>query len=188
MKLIYTTLIGLLLLGCAPITVGDYVTYTSDKYLFMQDNFINQRMDCLELGKMKKSDLNVKYCVGRNYAAHIVQGFIFEHDYTRLEDRFIGAKLTFKAKNTFVTSCSSETIAGASSGKEYINCMVPEKHFNIYAFIVRSKKDVNGQLRARVGNTQIYNGAIDERGKTLLKEFYKNARHQNKDKWKEGSL
>jgi len=188
MKLIYTILIGLLFFGCVSVKPGDYVTYTSDEYLFMQDSFINQSMDCLELGDMKDGKLKVKYCVGRNYASKIVQGFIFENNYTNPKERLIGANITFKAKRNYVIPCSSETIDETSSGKEYINCMVPDRKFNMYAFIMSSNKDIYGELHAKVGDTHIYNGVIGKEGKELLREFYKNARHQDKEKWKKGSL
>lgn len=180
--------IGLFFVGCSPVSKGDYVIYTSDEYLFIQDGFINQSMECLELGKLKAGDLNLKYCVGQNYASSLVQGFIFEHAYTRVEERFIGAKLSFQAKDLIQIPCSSEVIEHENSGIEYVNCMIPQRSFDIYKFIVSSNKDVHGQFRAPVGNMKVYQGVIDENGKKLLIKFYEDLRKKNSVKWKKANL
>jgi len=188
MKLLLTVLISLFFLGCSPLKKGDYVTFTSDKYLFMQDSFINQSMDCLELGTMKKSNLGVKFCVGYNYASSPVQGFIFEHKFASLEERYLGSTLTFKTKNLFTMSCSAETVDESSSGTEYINCMVPKRQFDIYSFIVNSPNNIHGVFRSTLGSKKVYNGVIGEEGKQGLIEFYKNLRKKDTSKWKTSTL
>jgi len=181
-------LLSVFFIGCAPIKKGDYVTYTSDEYLFMQDSFINQKMDCLELGKMKQGALKLKYCVGYNYASALVQGFIFEHNYKSFQNRFIGSTLTFKTKEHFTMNCLSETINDAPSGKEYINCMIPQREFPLYSFIQSSKEDINGEFRASVGDKKVFNGVIDAKGKALLKNFYKELKDKKSTQWKKRSL
>ena len=188
MKLLFTALISLLFLGCTPLQKGDYVTYTSDKYLFMQDSFVNQSMDCLELGKMKNSGLGAKFCVGYNYASNPVQGFIFEHEYANLKQRYLGSTLTFKTKNLYTIACSTETVDGSTEGKEYINCMIPQRQFDIYRFIVNSRNDVYGVFRSTLGSKKVHNGVIGEEGKAGLIKFYKNMLKKDKSKWKERSL
>jgi len=188
MKLFLSVCVGILLLGCSPVSKGDYVVYSSDKYLFMQDGFVNKKMQCLELGKLKEGDLNLKYCIGKNYASSLVQGFIFEHSYSSVEERFIGANLTFKAKELFKIGCSSEIIEDETSGIEYINCMIPQKHFDIYNFIVHSKHDVHGQFKGSIGNHKVYQGVIDKKGKQLLIKFYKDLRKKDGINWKKANL
>ncbi len=188
MKYIYMFLMSVFFIGCSPIQKGDYITYTSDDYIFMQDSFINQKMDCLELGKMKEGGLDVKYCVGYNYASALVQGFIFEHNYNKPEERFIGATLSFKTKETFVMQCLSQTVNDAPSGKEYINCMIPQRDFPLYAFIQSSKENINGEFRAPVGDRKVFKGVIGKEGKILLKNFYKELENKKSNKWKNRSL
>ena len=188
MKLFLSVCISLFFFGCAPISKGDYVIYSSDEYLFMQDGFLDKNIKCLELGKLKDGDLNLKYCVGQNYASSLVQGFIFEHDYRNVEERFIGAKLSFEAKHLIRIPCSSEVIEHETSGKEYVNCMVPQRSFDIYNFIVNSRKEVHGEFKAPVGNMKVYRGVIDEKGKKLLIQFYEDMSKQNKVTWKKANL
>jgi hypothetical protein len=188
MKYIYMIVISMFLLGCAGVKKGDYVTYTSNDYLFIHDGFINRSIDCLELGKMKQGGLELKYCVGRNYASALVQGFIFEHSYKSFEERFVGSTLSFKAKHPFTIQCSSETVDDAPSGKEYINCMIPQRNFDLYLFIEGSKEDIDGQFRAAVGDKEVFHGVIDSRGKALLKTFYKELRSKNEKNWKSREL
>ena len=188
MKVLIVLIISLLFWGCAPVSKGDYVTYTSSDYLFVQDGFINQSMDCLELGKMKAGNMDVKYCVGENYGSHLVQGFIFEHKYDTPEERFIGARLSFKTKDIYTIGCNAETIADEVSGVEYINCMIPQRSFDVYRFIMSSENDVQGQFSAVVGSKKIYNGVIGEEGKALLEKFYKDLSNKSRSKWKARSL
>ena len=188
MKLIFTLLISMLFMGCAPLQKGDFVTYTSDKYLFVHDTFINESIDCLELGEMKQGGLEVKYCVGYNYASQPVQGFMFEHKFSSIEERYIGSTLSFQTKNTYTIPCSSETIDNSPSGIEYINCMIPQKQFDVYGFIVSSHNDVHGVFRSNLGNRPVYKGVIEEKGKKLLIDFYKNIQAKDPSKWKSRSL
>ena len=188
MKVFIGLIAGLLFLGCAPVSKGDYVTYTSSDYLFMQDNFINQSMECLELGEMKAGGMNVKYCVGENYGSKLVQGFVFEHKYANVQERFIGALLSFKTKDTYTIQCNAETIDGETSGTEYINCMIPQASFDVYSFIMNSPNEIHGQFSAVVGSRKVYNGVIAEEGKQLLKKFYKDLANKSKNNWKERSL
>ncbi len=189
MKSIYIGIVCLVLMGCSPLVhKGDYVTYTSGDYVFIKNSFIDQSIDCIELGKMKQGGMAAKYCVGVNYASQLVQGFIFEHHYDNVNERFIGATLSFKTKNTFTIQCSSETIDGESSGREYINCMVPRTSFDLYAFIVNSNRDVHGRFKAAVGDIRVYNDAIDAQGKALLHQFYKERVENNKKEWKKRTL
>lgn len=172
MKIIIIFVVAISFLGCSAVKVGDYVKYTSNDYIFIKNNFIEQSIDCLELGEMKDEGMEVKYCVGKNYGSHLVQGFIFEHKYTNFEERFIGARLSFKTKDIYTIQCNAETIADKKSGTEYINCMIPQRSFDIYRFIMNSKNDVDGKFSALVGNKKVYNGVIAKEGKALLKKFY----------------
>jgi len=178
----------MLLLGCAPLSKGDYVKYTSDEYLFVQDNFIDKSLSCLELGEMKQGGMKVKYCLGKNYASDLVQGFILEHRYSNAQERFIGASLSFRTKNIYDIPCASETIEGTNSGVEYINCMLPQKTFDIYAFIMGSGYTVHGRFSAAVGNHTVYEGVINEDGKKLLEKFYKDIQKNDQIKWKKKRL
>lgn len=188
MKLVFIGIIALIFTGCMAVKKGDYVTYTSDEYLFIHDGFYNQSIDCLELGEIKQGGLNSKYCLGTNYGSGLVQGFIFEHKYTRPEERLIGAKLSFKAKQTYIISCTSETVDDADSGTEYINCMIPQRNFDIYAFIMSSRKEVHGKFHAAVGDRKVYEGLIEKEGKKLLRQFYKDVQKKENSKWKSGNL
>jgi len=188
MKYILAILISLFFVGCMSVKQGDFVTYTSDDYLFMKDSFIDQKMDCLELGEMKQGGLNVKYCVGFNYASNFVQGFIFEHDYNSPQERFIGSTLSFKAKQRVTLSCLSETVDDAPSGKEYINCMVAQRDFDLYVFIESSPEDISGEFKASVGDTEVYNGVIDAKGKAMLRSFYEELKTKKSSKWIKRSL
>jgi len=188
MKYILAIFISLLFVACAGVKQGDYVTYTSEDYLFMQDAFINQQMDCIELGEMKQGGLDVKYCVGYNYASALVQGFIFKHNYQHYTERFIGSTLSFQSKKHFTMSCLSETIDDADSGKEYINCMIPQRDFDLYVFIQSSPEDINGQFKAAVGAREVFNGVIDAKGKMMLKNFYKELKTKKSSKWIKRSL
>ncbi|HIC43479.1 MAG TPA: hypothetical protein EYO73_04045 [Sulfurimonas sp.] len=188
MKLFISLFLGFLFLGCAPLKKGDYVTFTSDKYLFMQDSFIDKKMDCLILGKLGERDLDVKYCVGFNYASQAVQGFVFRHEYETYEKRYLGSTLSFKTKSLYTIACKTETIDESASGVEYINCMVPHKRFDIYSFIVNSKNNIHGVFRSTLGSKKEYKGVIRQDGKKALVDFYKNLRNKNSEKWKKGSL
>jgi len=188
MKYILAISMSLLFIGCASVKQGDFVTYTSDDYLFMKDSFINQQMDCVELGEMKQGGLSVKYCVGFNYASNLVQGFIFEHEYKTPQERFIGSTLSFETKNRITLRCLSETVDGATSGKEYINCMVPQRDFDLYVFIQSSPEDINGQFRAAVGDRKVFSGVINAEGKSLLTSFYSELGTKKSSKWKNRSL
>jgi len=188
MKIVYIFLIGLVFVGCANLKTGDYVTYKSNDYLFVNDTFLSQSLDCLELGEIKQGGLDVKYCVGLNYASAVEQGFIFEHKYANFDERFVGSTLSFKTEDTFTIQCSSETIDEATSGTEYINCMVPKRYFDLYAFIIGSQDDINGQFKAAVGEKKVYDGAITSEGKKLLKSFYKALQTRDDSLWKKRSL
>jgi len=188
MKYILAISMSLLFIGCASVKQGDFVTYTSEDYLFMKDSFINQQMDCVELGEMKQGGLNAKYCVGFNYASALVQGFVFEHSYSTYKERFIGSTLSFKTKERFTMNCLSETVDGATSGKEYINCMIPQRDFDLYVFIQSSPEDINGQFRAAVGDRKVFTGVIGAEGKALLKSFYSELGTKKSSKWKNRSL
>lgn len=189
MKYIYGFLLSVVFIGCGGVNKGDYVTYTSNDYLFVNDSFINQQMECVELGEMKQGGLDVKYCIGYNYASALVQGFVFEHSYKGYKERFIGSTLSFKTKSKFTVQCLSETIDDATSGKEYINCMIPQREFDLYYFIKNSKEDIHGQFRAPVGDREVFNGVIDAKGKAHLMEFYKELQAKKKSKkWIKRSL
>ena len=187
-RFLIMVLISLIGLGCSPVSKGDYVTYTSNDYIFLHNGFINQSIDCIELGKMKEGDLLVKYCVGKNYASRLVQGFVFEHEYKNNNERFIGASLQFKAKNVIRFDCSSETIEGAESGKEYINCMIPTAGFDLYSFIINSHEDIQGVLYGTMDGQNTFRGAISTEGKELLQEFYQERAKSGKKEWKQRSL
>jgi len=187
-KVLLAVFISFMFYGCAGVQKGDYVKYTSDDYLFVDDGFLDQSLNCLELGEMKQGGLHLKYCIGRNYASDLVQGFIFKHTYANERERFIGGRLTFKRKKTYSFDCASETIEGETSGTEYINCMIPRRNFDVYAFIMSSNKDVHGHFRALIGNHQAYDGVIGEEGKKLLRQFYKESENIDSSIWKERSL
>lgn len=179
----------LFLLGCAPLQKGDYVTYTSSDYIFIENSFIDKSIDCIYLGEMKQGDLNVMYCSGVNYASSPVEGFMFEHHYNDYTERFFGSTLSFKAKKMITFNCNSETIDdSAISGREYINCMVPKVVFDHHYFIMKSSEDVHGIFRARVGNQKVYHGVIDAKGKALLDQFHKDIKENTKKKWKKREL
>ena len=183
----FMMLIGLMTVGCS-VKSGDYVTYESDDYVFMENSFINKQMDCVELGELKQGGIFAKYCVGENYASQLVQGFVFEHQFNGLNRRFIGANLVFEAKKAISIPCSSETIDGQDSGKEYITCMLPRTTFDIFAFIQRAPEEIQGTFKAAVGDNRVYEGVIDQQGKALLKKFYKDRAKQDRSAWKQRSL
>ena len=189
MKFIIIGVIALIFFGCSPmVQKGDYVTYTSDKFIFINNSFIDKKIDCIELGELKEGGLEVKYCVGVNYASQLVQGFIFEHEYEDISQRLIGATLSFQAKEIVTIACNSETVDGASSGKEYVNCTIPQKIFDLHAFIINSDKEVQGVFKATVGDGKVYNGIIDQDGKALLHKFYKDRFTNSKKEWKSKRL
>ncbi len=189
MRWFVVILVSLLVLGCAPIQKGDYVTYTSRDYIFIENNFIDKSIDCIYLGRMKQGDLNVLYCSGVNYASAIVEGFIFEHEYSSYDERFFGSTLYFKANKSITFKCNSETVDdSAKSGREYINCMVPKTAFDLHYFITNSPEDILGVFRAPVGNHKVYQGVIDAKGKALLDHFHKDIRENTKTKWKKKNL
>ena len=188
MRFVYMIFFAVLILGCAPLKKGDYVTYVSNEYLFLNDNFINRSIDCLELGEIRGGGLDVKYCVGENYGGGIVQGFMFENKYSNANERFIGSKISFKSNQVFNIQCNSETKEDSESGIEYINCMIPKRSFDIFAFIMGSNKDVHGKFSAAVGSTKVYDGVINEDGKKLLLQFYKDGAKKDKKEWKKRSL
>lgn len=188
MKLFYMVVLSLLVGGCAAIKKGDYVTYTSNEYVFVENNFIDKSIDCVELGEMNQGGLKVRYCVGENYASALVQGFIFEHDYSSFDERFIGSTLTFKAKGVITFQCSSETKDDAPSGKEYINCMIPKSSFDLHAFIVNSESDFLGQFKAALGEQKVYYVELDSKSKSLLKKFFKEREENRREAWKKRNL
>lgn len=187
MRLFYVLLAGFLIGGCASVQKGDYVTYVSDEYIFLENNFINKSIDCVELGELERG-MTLKFCVGENYASVPVQGFIFEHDYSGFDERLIGPSLSFKAKSLISVQCSSETRHEAPSGKEYVNCMVAQNSFDMYAFIVNAAGDVPGQLKAALGEQKIYSLVIDEKRRSLLREFYKDRAQKSRGSWKKRAL
>jgi len=188
MKLVLIGLMVFLLAGCVTAKKGDFVTYTSDKYLFVNDTFVNKKMDCLELGEMQEGGLNVKFCVGYNYASQPVQGFIFEREYSTLKERYLGSTISFQTRKLYTISCSSETLDDVTSGTEYINCMVPQRQFDLYGFLVTSKNDIHGVFRSTLGTNKVYTGVIDKKGRELLVNFYKNLQKKDSSKWKSRSL
>ena len=188
MRLVLTGLFAVFFLGCSPLSKGDYVRYTSEDYLFVQDNFIDQSVSCLELGEMKQGGMKAKYCLGQNYASDLVQGFIFEHHYSNAQERFIGAKLSFRTKDIYDIPCTSETVEDADAGVEYINCMLPQRAFDVYSFIMSSKHNVHGRFSAVVGNHTVYEGVITEDGKKLLEKFYKDMQKKDAIQWKKKRL
>lgn len=187
-KLLIMVLVSLIFLGCSSVSKGDYVTYTSNDYIFLHNGFIDQSIDCIELGKMKEGDLLVKYCVGENYASRVVQGFVFEHEYKNNSERFIGASLQFKAKKVIKFDCSSETIEDATSGTEYVNCMIPTAGFDLYHFISNSDEDIEGVFSGTLDGQNIFRGVISTEGKALLKEFYQERAKSSRKEWKHRSL
>ena len=189
MRFVYAVLVSLAVSGCSLlIGKGDYVTYTSDKYVFIDNSFIDKKIDCIELGEIKQGGLGVKYCAGSNYASQLVEGFVFEHQYESASQRLIGASLSFQAKQMITIPCSSETVEGETSGKEYVSCMFPQKIFDLHSFIVNSDKEIQGIFQAAVGDGRIYNGVIDNDGKALLNKFYQDRMTNNKKKWKSSRL
>ncbi len=181
-------LIAFIFAGCVPVQKGDYVTYTSNDYIFLHNRFIDQSMDCVELGKMKEGELLVKYCVGENYASRLVQGFVFAHEYKTNEERFIGATIRFKAQKKIIFDCSSETIEGKSAGIEYVNCMIPTAAFDLYSFIVNSDEEVQGEFIGTLDQRNVFRGVINSEGKALLKAFYKDRLEGKQKTWKNRSL
>jgi hypothetical protein len=189
MRSYFIVLLSLFVVGCAPIQKGDYVTYTSRDYIFIDNNFIDKSIDCIYLGLMKQGDLNVMYCSGVNYASLPVEGFIFEHEYNSYDERFFGSTLSFKTKKSITFKCNSETIDdSATSGREYINCMVPKAVFDLHYYMMNSVEDIHGIFRAPVGNHKVYHGVIDAEGKALLDQFHKDIRENTKTKWKKKKL
>ena len=189
MRWFIVVLVSLFVLGCAPIQKGDYVTYTSQDYIFIDNSFIDKSIDCIYLGMMKQGDLNVLYCSGINYASSPVEGFIFEHEYNSYNERFFGSTLSFKTKKSITFKCNSETIDdSATSGKEYINCMIPKAVFDLHYYMMSSSEDILGVFRAPVGNHKVYYGVIDAEGKALLDQFHKDIRENTKTKWKKKKL
>lgn len=189
MRFFYIVAIGFIIGGCVPLQKGDYVTYVSDKYVFIENTFVNKSIDCVELGETQEGGLSVKYCVGENYASVPMQGLLFEHDYYNIDERFIGATLSFRGKHRISMPCSSETKDDAAvSGKEYINCMVPQSSFDLYAFIVMSEEDIVGQLKAALGDQHLYTAVIDEEGRALLKRFHKDREEKRRKNWKKRAL
>lgn len=189
MRFFYMMAIGFIMGGCAPLQKGDYVTYASDEYIFVENTFVNKSIDCVELGETEEGGLRFKYCIGENYASVPVQGLLFEHDYHSFDERFIGATLGFKAKHRISMPCSSETRDDAAVfGKEYINCMVAQNSFDLYAFIVMSEGDIVGHLRAALGDQHLYSVIIDEQSRALLKKFYKEREENRREKWKKRAL
>lgn len=189
MRLFYTLalLTGFFIGGCASVQKGDHVTYVSDEYIFIENNFINKSIDCVELGELEKG-MKFRFCVGENYASVPVQGFVVEHDYSGFDERFIGPSLSFKTKGLISVQCSSETKNDAPSGKEYVNCMVAQNSFDLYAFIVNAAGDVPGQLKAALGEQKIYPLVIDEKSKSLLRQFYKQRAQKSRGGWKKRAL
>lgn len=189
MRLFYTLtlLTGLFIGGCASVQKGDHVTYVSNEYIFIENNFINKSIDCVELGKLEQG-MKLRFCVGENYASVPVQGFIFEHDYSGFDERFIGPSLSFKTNRLISVQCSSETKDDAPSGKEYVNCMVPQNSFDLYAFIINAAGDVPGQLKAALGEKKIYPLVIGEKSRSLLRQFYKERAQKSRDDWKKRAL
>ena len=181
-------LISLIILGCVPVSKGDYVRYRSDDYIFLQNKFIDQSIDCLELGKMKEGELLVKYCIGENYASRRVEGFVFEHEYKNHSERFIGAVVRFKADKAIRFECSSETVEGASSGTEYVNCMIPARGFDFYRFIINSPEDIEGEFSGTLDGQNVFKGVISSEGKALLKKFHEDHMKQSDKGWKERRL
>ncbi len=188
MRITIMLLIGLMIWGCTPIQKGDFVSYSSDEYIFMHNRFMDKRMDCVELGKMREGELMVKYCIGKNYASQEVQGFLFEHQYKSHEERFIGAYVQFKADKPIRFKCSSETIEGAASGTEYVNCMLPTLGFDMYGFIINSNENVEGEFSGTLDQKNVFRGVISAEGKELLKAFHKARVEGKKAEWKKGSL
>jgi len=188
MKYIYLIIFMSIFVGCSPLQKGDYVTYESSDFLFLNDHFVNRSIDCLELGEIRGGGLDVKYCIGQNYGGDLVQGFIFENHYSNVDERFIGATLNFKIEDVFSLQCNSETMDQAQSGREYINCMIPKRSIDLSALILNSKKDVHGIFKAAVGNEKVYNGVINKEGKKLLFQFYQDVQKKDKKEWKKRSL
>jgi len=186
--LVGSFLIVFIFTGCVKVNKGDYVKYTDSNYMFLENSFIDKSIRCLELGEMKQGGIDVKYCIGHNYASKLVQGFIFKHEYKNFNERFIGSTLSFKTRDIVTLKCTSETVADADNGVEYINCMVSKDNFDIYSFIMASKKDIQGQFRAAVGENTLYNGVIDSEGKALIKAFYVVLSSSDSNKWKKSKL
>jgi hypothetical protein len=85
-------------------------------------------------------------------------------------------------------NCLSETVDDAPSGKEYINCMIPQRTFDLYFFIQTSPDNITGQFRAAVGDREVFIGVIDTQGKEMLKSFYKALKKKKSSKWISRSL
>ena len=188
MRFLFLSIFVFFFAGCVQVQKGDYITYEDDNYIFLENNFLTKSIDCVELGKMKDTDLLVKYCVSKNYASQTVEGFVFEHSYDSLDERFIGATLSFRKGDIINIPCASEISESSISSKEYINCIVSNKNFYIYGYLVNSKEDVRGQLRAAVGVTKVFNGVIDDKGKAAIKKFRDTLFKDGNKNWKKSKL
>lgn len=170
MKYTLTLIILFLFTGCA-LKQGDVVEYSYKNYAFVKEMFIDQKFQCIELGTIEKSNIDVKYCKSHNYANEVVQGFMFSHRFESDSERLIAANLELKAKKRAIIACSSQTLDGDSAYEEYVLCMVSQKHFDLYGFLMQSPTDIEGVLNTPLGNRSVYTGHVREATKKLIKTF-----------------
>jgi len=163
-----------LLQGCA-LKKGDYVHYKYKEYTFLKDMFRNQSFECVELGTIKKTDMDVKYCKSVNYANVPVEGFVFLHTFKEAEERFIAAKLYFQTSKPIVTSCSSQVLNQAKKGEEYILCLVARSEFNLTNYITTRKKDIKVTLSTPLGERTVHGGTITNETKEIIGNFIYNS-------------
>jgi hypothetical protein len=66
--------------------------------------------------------------------------------------------------------------------------MVAQNSFDLYAFIVNAVGDVPGQLKAALGEQKVHPLIINEKSKSLLRQFYKERAQKNRRDWKKRAL
>ncbi len=165
-------LISLLVFQGCSAKQGDYVHYSYANYDFMQRMFIENSLDCVELGTIKQTQMNAKYCKSKNYARVDVEGFVFVHEYKTPEERLIAARLYFETKKPLVLNCTSEVLNTRSrAGEEYIVCLVAKREFFISDYILKQKDDFKASLVSPIGNKKIYGGTITAKAKALISDF-----------------
>lgn len=170
MNYLLTIILALWVSGCS-VKEGEYVSYSSDKYIFIRESFKNHKVECLYMGEIKGKAMEVNYCKGINYANKRVDGFIFHHSFNDPEKRFIGAKLFLKTKKPLIINCSSHVNGHVIQGDEYIVCMVSQKEFMLSDYLITQKEDIVGSLITPIGRREIYSGTINHKAKEMIKAF-----------------
>lgn len=156
--------------GCS-LKQGDYVSYSSNDYNFIRESFKAHKVECVYMGEIKQTNMEVNYCKGVNYANKRVDGFIFHHSFNDPEKRFIGAKLFLKTKKPLIINCSSHVNGHVVKGDEYVVCMVSQKEFMLSDYLISQENDVVGTLITPIGKREIYSGTINDKAKDMIKTF-----------------